>query len=139
MNENKALTIEDNFYSKFDKDIYIYTTDIQNTVDSWANERALVLAKLQEIANAAYTKQQPVIKCFGSLETGIALETSDMDMAVTGLSINDRYEMIDEMHKLSNGLGKWDLVSDLKAIDTASIPVIKAVSFFAFFISILEC
>lgn len=49
-----------------------------------------------------------------------------MDMAVTGLSINDRYEMIDEMHKLSNGLSKWDLVTDLKAIDTASIPVIKA-------------
>jgi hypothetical protein len=57
MNENKALTIEDNFYSKFDQDIYTYTSDIQTTVDSWANERALVLAKLQEIANAAYSKQ----------------------------------------------------------------------------------
>lgn len=32
------------------------------------------------------------------------------------------------MHKLSKGLSKWDLVQDLKAIDTASIPVIKAVS-----------
>lgn len=58
--------------------------------------------------------------------TGLALEQSDMDMAVTGLSIGDRYEMIDEMHKLSDGLAEWDLVTDLKAIDTASIPVIKA-------------
>ena len=60
--------------------------------------------------------------------TGLALQCSDMDMAVTGLNIIDRQEMIDEMHKLSNGLKKWDLVQDLKAIDTASIPVIKAVS-----------
>jgi hypothetical protein len=57
--------------------------------------------------------------------TGLALECSDMDMAVTGLNIIDRQEMIDEMHKLKMGLSKWDLVQDLKAIDTASIPVIK--------------
>lgn len=60
--------------------------------------------------------------------TGLALECSDMDMAVTGLNIIDRQEMIDEMHKLKMGLSKWDLVQDLKAIDTASIPVIKGVS-----------
>lgn len=34
--------------------------------------------------------------------------------------------MIDEMHNLADGLNTWDLVQDLKAIDTASIPVIKA-------------
>lgn len=34
--------------------------------------------------------------------------------------------MIDEMHNLAEGLNQWDLVQDLKAIDTASIPVIKA-------------
>ena len=81
MNENKTLTIEDNFYSKFDTDIATYTNAIQATVDSWSNERAIILAKIQEIADKAYSTQKPVIKCFGSLETGIALETSDMDMA----------------------------------------------------------
>jgi hypothetical protein len=34
--------------------------------------------------------------------------------------------MIDEMHNLADGLNSWDMVQDLKAIDTASIPVIKA-------------
>lgn len=34
--------------------------------------------------------------------------------------------MIDEMHNLAEGLSQWELVQDLKAIDTASIPVIKA-------------
>lgn len=34
--------------------------------------------------------------------------------------------MIDEMHNLADGLNAWDMIHDLKAIDTASIPVIKA-------------
>jgi hypothetical protein len=34
--------------------------------------------------------------------------------------------MIDEMQYLAEGLSQWDLVEDLKPIETASIPVIKA-------------
>lgn len=34
--------------------------------------------------------------------------------------------MIYEMHSLAEGLRQWDLVEDLKPIDTAAIPVIKA-------------
>lgn len=34
--------------------------------------------------------------------------------------------MIDEMYSLAKGLSQWDLVEDLKPIETASIPVIKA-------------
>lgn len=34
--------------------------------------------------------------------------------------------MIDEMHSLAEELRQWDLVEDLKLIETASIPVIKA-------------
>ena len=30
--------------------------------------------------------------------TGLALESSDMDIAVTGLQINDRFKMIDDLH-----------------------------------------
>lgn len=49
-----------------------------------------------------------------------------MDLAVTGLTICDRSSMIDDMHSLADQLRKWDLICDLKAIETASIPVIKA-------------
>ena len=58
--------------------------------------------------------------------TGLALETSDMDIAVTGLRIDDRMAMIDDLHALEDEIKKWPIVKDLKAIDTASIPVIKA-------------
>ena len=36
----------------------------------------------------------PIIQQFGSLVTGLALETSDMDMAVTILFLPDRESMI---------------------------------------------
>jgi hypothetical protein len=34
--------------------------------------------------------------------TGLALVTSDMDLAITGLTISDRLSMIDDMHSLAD-------------------------------------
>jgi DNA polymerase sigma len=63
---------------------------------------------------------------FGSLMTGLALESSDMDMAVTNLFLPDRQKMIDSLDLFADYLQKWDIIKDLNAISTASIPVIKA-------------
>ena len=41
---------------------------------------------------------------FGSLATGLALETSDMDLAIMGLNISDREMMVMKMHTLSTSL-----------------------------------
>ena len=58
--------------------------------------------------------------------TGLALESSDMDMVVTGLDIPERQVMIEDIQKLAEALEGWDLIQDMKALETASIPVIKA-------------
>lgn len=50
-----------------------------------------------------------------------------MDLAITGLSIDDKFAMIDEMKKLATELSKWQSLDEFKFIDTASIPVIKMV------------
>jgi DNA polymerase sigma len=44
------------------------------------------------------------MEIFGSLSTGLALESSDMDLAVTGLHLEDRYVMIEELKKLASAL-----------------------------------
>mmetsp|Transcript_18262 Transcript_18262/g.22783 ORF Transcript_18262/g.22783 Transcript_18262/m.22783 type:complete len:85 (+) Transcript_18262:2727-2981(+) len=49
-----------------------------------------------------------------------------MDMAVTGLDISDRTTLIEDLHTLTKAMGNWKLVQELKSIETASIPVIKA-------------
>lgn len=59
-------------------------------MDKYKKERENVLQKIQTIANKVYVNQNPQIKMFGSLITGLALETSDMDLVVQGLSISDR-------------------------------------------------
>ena len=66
------------------------------------------------------------MRVFGSLITGLALVSSDMDMAVTGLDITNREALVEDMHTLADGLREWNLIDDLKTIATASIPVIKA-------------
>lgn len=49
-----------------------------------------------------------------------------MDIAVTGLKIDGREDMIDDLHSMADEVQKWSLIRDFKAIETASIPVIKA-------------
>lgn len=78
------------------------------------------------MANVAFPGRTPTIKVFGSLMTGLALESSDMDIAVTGLRIDDREDMIDDLNALGDQVQKWSLIKDYKSIETASIPVIKA-------------
>jgi hypothetical protein len=59
---------------------------------------------------------------------------SDMDLAVTGLKIEDRYVMITELQKLASVLEKWDCLDSFKSIETASIPVIKMVTQIPYFL-----
>lgn len=54
------------------------------------------------MANTAFPLRNPKLKIFGSLMTGLALETSDMDIAVTGLKIGGREDMIDDLHALAD-------------------------------------
>lgn len=50
-----------------------------------------------------------------------------MDMAVTNLYLPDREKMIESLDLFSQEIKKWEMIQDLNAISTASIPVIKAV------------
>ena len=65
---------------------------------------------------------------FGSLATGLGLETSDMDLAIMGLNISDREVMVMKMHTLSTLLLETNYFQEVKPIETASVPVIKLVS-----------
>lgn len=139
---NLSQTIEFKFYEKFDNDIYDEVNGIQQRIDTTKEERNFVLDKLQKMCEQVFSeqnkqaqdetqgndeevKQVPLIMQFGSLMTGLALETSDMDMAVTNLFLPDRQKMIDCLDLFADYLRKWDIIKDLNAISTASIPVIK--------------
>lgn len=88
-------------------------------------ERDFVIQRIQEVACKVFHGEHPKLELFGSLVTGLALESSDMDLAVTGLHIDDRYQMITDLKNLASGLQDWKVLDTFKSIDTASIPVIK--------------
>jgi DNA polymerase sigma len=86
-----------------------------------------VYNKILKITKEIFVGQNPSLQLFGSLVTGLALESSDMDLAVTGLYIEDRYAVICELNKLAGALQGWEVLESFKSIETASIPVIKMV------------
>lgn len=57
-------------------------------------ERDYIYDKIDNICKQIFAGENPKLELFGSLSTGLALESSDMDLAVTGLEIDDRYVMI---------------------------------------------
>lgn len=60
------------------------------------------------------------------MATGLAIESSDVDLAVTGFNFRGNRDLhIDEMSKLSEQLDFLSCKSSLKFIDSATIPVIK--------------
>jgi DNA polymerase sigma len=88
-------------------------------------ERDFVIKCIKDIASQIFVGETPRLELFGSLVTGLALESSDMDLAVTGLHIDDRYQMVNDLKNLATGLQEWKVIESMKAIETASIPVIK--------------
>lgn len=118
--------LEDRFYKVFDEHILSHTTGISQEIADYEAERSYVHKRIERIAQTELQCERLIVKVFGSLITGLALQSSDMDMAVTGLDISDRTTLIEDMHTLTRALDDWDLVKELKSIETASIPVIKA-------------
>ncbi len=65
---------------------------------------------------------------YGSAATGLALRTSDIDVAVTGLPISGMENCVDALYKLSEHLAGVGYVTSCKVIPAARVPVIKLVS-----------
>lgn len=119
--------LESAFFNKLDHDIYQYVSEIKEKIEILKPERDFVFQKISRTVDAIYEGKVAKLLLFGSLSTGLALESSDMDLAVTGLYLSDKYAMVTEMQKLANVLQKWDFAENFKYIDTATVPVIKMV------------
>ena len=102
--------LEDRFYKVFDQHIVDHTYEIQAKIEGFKAERAFVHKRIENIAKTELNCDRIVVKIFGSLITGLALESSDMDMAITGLEITDRQTLIEDMRTLTQALNSWDLI-----------------------------
>ena len=81
-----------------------HTSEINAKIQSFQAERTYVHDRIESLARSKLNCDRIVVKDFGSLITGLALESSDMDMAITGLEISDRTTLIEDMHTLTSAL-----------------------------------
>ena len=73
-----------------------------------------------------YSHTRVNLAVYGSMASGLAIDSSDVDLAVTGHSFNgDQQKQLDTMQRLVNKLGLLHCKHRLQFIDTASVPVIK--------------
>lgn len=77
------------------------------------------------LCKEAFPLSQVKIDVFGSLVTGLALETSDMDLVITGLKIERREDAIEHIRILTQHFEDCDYFKNIKAIEGASVPIIK--------------
>jgi DNA polymerase sigma len=64
------------------------------------------------------------------MATGLAIDSSDMDILVSGTFNHNHVErltLIEQMHKLHKTLNKLFCIESNSIIDTATVPVIKVV------------
>ncbi len=63
---------------------------------------------------------------YGSMASGLAIDSSDVDLAVTGLDFNGSRDLhIKEMEELYHQLDFIKSKSSVQFIESASVPVIK--------------
>ena len=66
-------------------------------IDSLQLHRASITKSISSILSDLFGDQVDIFM-YGSLATGLALETSDMDLAIHGLSIKERSDIFNYMN-----------------------------------------
>lgn len=114
----------------FDQELLLFVKHITQRVKEAEVERKTVLNLVKEAvrnhcfpANDAYGG--PAVNVFGSMQTGIAIDSSDMDILVSGEFGTSRTDLVESMALLRDQLIKHESVHSHNFIDTASVPVLK--------------
>lgn len=84
-----------------------------------------MLSHFDSVVGAMFPGSQVCV--FGSYATGLAVELSDVDLVVTGVQICDRSELQHCVRLLGKLLERQPWVMQCRAIDTATVPVVKLV------------
>ena len=90
-----------------------------------SNQYCLGKKIINQICKDAFPDKPVRLDVFGSLATGLALESSDMDLVITGLRIDGRDDVIQNIMILKSYFNNYECFTNIKAIESASIPVIK--------------
>lgn len=117
-----------NFHSTLTVDLENFVSDIHTQLNSVKKLRMDLYKQIQIIAKEAFDNEFVSLQIFGSIATGLALPSSDMDISISGLKMfGDRNVLLEYMETLNNKLSSLDCIQQKLLISTATVPVIKLV------------
>ena len=90
--------------------------------------RLVCYNRLLVIVQALFDRKDIRLCVFGSWATKIMIPNSDIDVSIVGLENTDRHEVLIALERLEGILNAFKWVTKIKAIYTATVPVIKIVS-----------
>mgnify|MGYP001013549787 FL=1 len=77
-------------------------------------------------------------KLYGSCATGFALNTSDVDIAISGFGFMDRMDVVIFLQSVQEKLSKFAWIKSITPIFSAAIPVLKLVLYLFLFFACIK-
>ncbi|CDW83969.1 UNKNOWN [Stylonychia lemnae] len=143
LDQYKNQNREELFFKKFDREIYKLQIKQQMKLQKTEHERQTAFKIIEQFVKEAYQGKALIIQyileyvdvkiqMYGSMATGLAIDSSDMDVLVSGVfnqegGVIDRLNLIEQMKRLHKQLNKLYCLESNSIIETATVPVIKIV------------
>jgi DNA polymerase sigma len=110
--------------------------EVERKLDSVRKEREGAISIIEGIVKKSYNEFKQYgspqntgfvgIRTYGSMASGLAIDSSDVDLSVTGIDFKgNREHLIMEMKALYEQLEFMKSKSSIKFIETATVPIIK--------------
>ncbi len=135
------------FFSELDKEMYLKIKEIDQLKDSVRREREGFISFMGSLVKKIFSNKFGNgcvgIKMFGSMATELAIETSDVDLVVTGIiSQQARSDQDPAFHQKQHSLKMMEIlyeklveerqsdtvIHSIKFIGSANVPIIKLVA-----------
>ena len=124
----QEINVSKSIFSKITESIQARQKRIDLYNRKRKEQRQNLISKISETIKKVFTEQEIFIEVFGSFETELALETSDIDLGIHGLSMNYQEEISESLAIIEKKLKEARFITSVMSITTASVPVVKLVN-----------
>ena len=108
---------------RLSKDISKFTNEISRALEDQRPAREEAIERMTSVCEQLFPGCQ--VQLFGSLSTGLALPSSDIDLVVTEAGVHCREDASAAVCALGQELAECSWVQNLQIIATAATPVVK--------------
>jgi len=124
-----------NSFTMFDTFTYVSTlinkrfTEIQLLNKQQEKHREVLIQLIESDVQKCFNDKNLKAVIYGSARIGLAIESSDLDIGITGTKFQNRHDVEIAIEKLNEFLNNCSYIASSEIILTAKVPVIKLIAF----------